>query len=119
MDDTGLGMALSSIANNGNVLNQNVSRLIQTITSILPFTASAGVFTLAAAATTTVNSSFVKANSIILWVPTNAMAATNEGSVKKLYLSARTAGASFAVSTASGIAALGTETFSYVVLNPT
>lgn len=119
MEDTGLGLALSSIANNGNILNQNVSRLIQTLGSILPFTASGGVFTCAAAATTTVNSSFIKANSIVLWMPTNAAAGTNEGSAKKLYLSARTAGVSFAVSTASAAAAAGTETFIYIVVNPT
>ena len=119
MDDPGIGMALSSMATNGNVLNQNVARLIQTISSILPFTASAGVFTLAAAATTTVNSSFVKSNSIILWAPTNAAAGTNEGSAKALYLSARTAGVSFAVSTASAAAAAGSETFTFIVVNPT
>lgn len=72
-----------------------------------------GSFTLAAAVTTTVNNANILATSRILLVPTNAAAATLMGSAKALYVSARTAATSFAVSTASAVAAAGTETFDY------
>lgn len=78
----------------------------------------ASTFTLGAAVTTTVSDSRITANSIVLWTPTNAAAGTLEGSAKKLYLSARTANTSFAVSTASGVAAAGTETFQYIIVEP-
>jgi hypothetical protein len=76
-----------------------------------------GTFTLGAAVTTTVSDTDVTATSVILLMPTNAAAATLMGSAKALYVSARTVGTSFAVSTASGVAAAGTETFEYQLLN--
>lgn len=76
-----------------------------------------GTFTCAAAATTTVNDTEVTATSTILLMPTNAAAATLIGSVASLYVSARTAGVSFAVTTAAGTPAGGTETFAYIILN--
>jgi hypothetical protein len=76
-----------------------------------------GSFTCGAAATTTVTETAVKSGSVIVWIPTNAAAGTLEGAATKLYLSARTAGASFAVTTANGAAAAGTETFVYAVIN--
>jgi hypothetical protein len=76
-----------------------------------------GSFTLSAAATTTVNDTDVTATSTIMLMPTNAAAATLMGSAKALYISARTAGTSFAVSTASAAAAAGTETFEYQLCN--
>lgn len=78
-----------------------------------------GTFTLAAAASTTINQSAVKANSQIVWTPTNASAATLEGSAKALYVSAIVPGTSFTVSTANASNAVGTETFSYTVQTPT
>jgi hypothetical protein len=77
---------------------------------------ASGSFTCAAAATTTVTQASVTASGRILLTPTNAAAATLMGSVKSLYISARTAGTSFAVTTASGAAAAGTETFEYVIV---
>ena len=74
-----------------------------------------GTFTLTAAVTTTVTDKRVTANSVILLTPTNAAAATLMGSAKALYLSARTAQTSFAVSTANAVAAAGTETFQYAI----
>jgi len=97
-------------------LNKNISALVLAINTVFP--RPTGSFTLAAAATTTVTEPATKANSLVLLMPTNAAAATLMGSAKALYVSARTAGASFAVATASGAAAAGTETFSYVVVNP-
>lgn len=77
-----------------------------------------GSFTLAAAATTTVNEPATQSNSFINITATNASAATLMGSAKALYISAKVAGASFTVATASAAAAAGTETFSYSVVTP-
>lgn len=77
-----------------------------------------GTFTLGAAASTTVTDTAVAAASIIYWEPTNAAAGTLEGSTKKLYESARVPGTSFTVSTASGVAAAGSETFRYMIWTP-
>lgn len=77
----------------------------------------ASTFILGAAATTTVNDSRVTTTSVIKWVPTNAAAATLEGSAKALFISARTANTSFDVTTASGVAA-GNETFTYTIEEP-
>lgn len=72
-----------------------------------------GSFTLGAAALTTVNNANVLAGSRIILTPTNAVAAALMGSAKALYVSARTAGTSFGVTTANAAAAAGTETFDY------
>lgn len=77
-----------------------------------------GTFTLAAAATTTVTEPSVKSNSFIYLTPLNASAGTLAGSAKALYISAKVAGTSFTVSTASGGAAAGTEQFSYSIMTP-
>ncbi len=78
----------------------------------------AGTFTATAAATTTVTQPAVTATSFIVLAPTNASAATLMANATSLYISAKTAGASFAVTTANGAAAAGTETFSYIIFNP-
>lgn len=89
------------------------------VASILAtFPRTVGSFTLAAAATTVVTQPTIKANSVVLFVPTNAAAATLMGSAKSLYLSALTPGASFTVATASAASAAGTEKFSYIVISP-
>lgn len=77
-----------------------------------------GTFTLAAAATTTVANTSVTSTSKIFLMPTNAAAATLMGGAKALYVSARTPGASFAVTTANAAAAAGTETFEFILVNP-
>lgn len=76
-----------------------------------------GSFTCGAAATTTVTQPNVKSTSVVLLVATNAAAATLMAGLTDLYISAKTAGASFAVTTGNGVAAAGTETFDYVVCN--
>ena len=77
-----------------------------------------GTFTLAAAASTTITQPAVQSNSEISLSPTNAAAATLQGSAKALYYTI-TAGTSFTVLTASGGNAAGTETFSYIINTPT
>lgn len=107
---------LDDIATNGALLNRGMGRLITAILSIFP--RISGSFTCAATVTTTVTQTGVTAGSKIFLVPTNATAGTLQGSTKHLYISARTVGASFAVSTASAVAAAGTETFDYFIINP-
>jgi hypothetical protein len=96
--------------------NKNTLTLISALEALFPQVF--GSFTLAAAATTTVTQTAIKANSFPIWIPTNASAATLIGSAKSLYVSALTPGASFTVATASGGSAAGTETFLYAVFNP-
>jgi len=114
-----LSGSLQSMVVNGNQTNQKLGSLIQAITSIFPFSSTVGTFTLAAAATTVVPNTFVKANSVIIPFPTNAAAGTLQGSAKSLYISATTAGVSFTVATASAANAAGTETFAFLILNAT
>lgn len=77
-----------------------------------------GTFTLAATPTTVIPNTAAKGNSMILLTPMNAAAATLMGSNKSLEVSAISAGTSFTVATASGVAAAGTETFSYTIITP-
>jgi hypothetical protein len=75
-----------------------------------------GTFTLNAAPTTTVVDAAVAADSDIPLTAINAPAAQTSALIG-LYISARVAGASFDVSTSDGSPALGTETFSYSIIN--
>lgn len=77
-----------------------------------------GTFTMSAAATTVIQNTGVSGNSAIVFIPTNAAAGTLMGSNKSLYISAISAGTSFTVATASGVAAAGTETFTYYAITP-
>lgn len=98
-------------------LNMNLSKLVERFNDAFPMASAQGTFTCAAAATTTVNDTNVKATSIIILTPTNAAAGTLQGGTTHLYLSARTASTSFAVTTADAAAAAGTETFQYLIVN--
>lgn len=110
--------AVDQIANNGVILNQQLGNLINTLQNLLPFTGATGTFTCSAASSTTVANTSVAANSMIFITPTNAAAGTLMAGATSLYLSARTAGTSFAFSTANAGAAAGTETFLYLIINP-
>lgn len=107
---------LDDLATNSAIANRQLGSIQNTLLGVFPRVF--GTFTLAAAATTTVTQPAVKANSIILWMPTDASAGTLQGSAKSLYVSTITPGASFVVSTASGGSAAGTETFNYVIYSP-
>lgn len=108
VDFTGLITTLQQSTVAINLLNKTIAAI---------FPRQIGTFTLAAAATTTVSNTAITATSQIVLQPTNAAAGTLMGSAKSLYISARTAGASFTVATASGAAAAGTEGFEYYVVN--
>ena len=107
------GSTLTSLALGYNATNSSVPLAQSTSTITMAPNEIVGSFTLGAAATTVVANVDVTATCTILLTPTNAAAATLQGSAKCLYISARTAGASFTVATASAAAAAGTETFNY------
>lgn len=119
--------SLDDVITVGNSLNKNISQLIvrlgtdsaSLVSAVNGVTVKAvGTFTCAIAATTTVPQTAVQANSVILLMPTNAAAATLMSGANSLYVSARTANTSFAVSTAAAGSAAGTETFTYALFNP-
>lgn len=112
-----IGGLLAKIASNGAFANQMLAQIAAAIASALPFSGTIGTFTLGAAVTTTVLNANVKANSFVAYVPLEATAGTLMGSAKSLYISNRSAGVSFAVSTANGVAAAGTEQFVYIITN--
>lgn len=74
-----------------------------------------GSFTMGAAVSTVVLQPAVKANSDIDLSPRNAAAGTLQGSAKFAYVSAISPGISFTVTTSNGVAAAGTELFSYQI----
>jgi len=76
-----------------------------------------GTLTMDADSSTTVSNTSVTASSIIFLFPTNAAAGTLVSGTSSPYISARTAGTSFAVDTADAGNAAGTETFNYLILN--
>ena len=106
--------ALDDIVSTMKGAVQNLSQLITTISNTFP--RINGTFTMSAGASTVVGQTSISASSIVLYFPTNAAAALLLRS-SGLYLSARTVGASFTLTTQTGVAA-GTETFQYVVVNP-
>lgn len=95
---------------------QTLFGLIESLVNQLP-QKSVGTFTFDADSSTTVLDAKVLTDSTILLMPTNAAAATLIGSSEGLYVSARTSGVSFAVTTADAGSAGGTETFQYIILN--
>jgi hypothetical protein len=128
---TSIGIALSDttsvsniviIANDFSATNTPMSlgtnpTGITHINNIVGIGTLTGSFTLGAAATTTVTNANVYSGCRITLTPTNAAAATLMGSAKCLYVSAKTQGTSFAVTTGNGVAAAGTETFDYQINN--
>ena len=99
-----------------NGINANLAKLVSVMSTRFALGAFGGSFTLSAAVSTTVTDANAKTTSKIIPVPTNAAAGTLQGSAKCLYVSAKNNG-SFVVSTASGVAAAGTETFDYEIVN--
>lgn len=111
-----LGSSLGDVVTNLLTIARNIGALIQTLQATLPRVT--GTFTFTAAATAVVLEPSVRSTSIITLIPTNASAATLAGSAKAPYVSARTVGTSFTVSTANAAAAAGGEIFQYTLSNP-
>lgn len=108
--------ALDGVTNNQVLMIQRLNAIVQALNGIFRNT---GSFTWnGAAATTVVANAGVQATSQVLLIPTNAAAATLIGSNESPYVSARSVGVSFTLSTAAGTAAAGTETFFYVLITP-
>lgn len=98
---------------------QAIVRQLSALVNAITGRVISGTFTLTATASTTITQPGVQSLSTIQLIPTNAAAGTLQGSAKALYVSAKVAGTSFTVSTASGGNAAGTETFSYTIYTPT
>ena len=109
-----LNARLSDISNMLQASNQLMAKLVGIISNLFP--RSFGTFTLSAAASTVVTDANATTSSIITPIAINASAGTLMGSAKSLYFT-RAAG-SFTVTTASGVAAAGTEQFAYSLQNP-
>lgn len=95
---------------------QNVARQLGQWVTAFNGRVTLGTITLSVGTTTVVTQPGVTANSFVSFTPTNGTAALTQ-KASGLYVSAYSAGVSFSMSTQSG-AALGTETFSYIVWNP-
>jgi hypothetical protein len=98
-----INSTLQGIVRNLSQWNQNLLKVFPRIN---------GSFKLSAAVTTVVAQASVAANANIQITATNAAAAA-----QPIYVSAIVSGVSFSVSTTGGAAA-GTETYNYLVLNP-
>lgn len=97
----------------------NLAQLNRLFATFLGVSGIAGSFTLPAAASLVVPQALVTATSKVFLMPTNAAAATLQGSAESLYISALSAGVSFTVTTGAGTAATGGETFDYLLINLT
>lgn len=96
-------------------INNNLAQIARDFANKFALSAFQGTFTCAAATTTTVTDTHVKASSVILLMATDAAAGALEAGANKPYVSARNAGASFVITGAG--AAAGTETYAYVIVN--
>lgn len=113
-----------SIAQQGNAQSTDIVLQLQGIVSQLSALVQAfdgrfsfGTVTLDAAATTVVPDTAVAGNSVVVFSPTNASAATLMGSTQALYYTL-SAGTSFTLATADSTSAAGTETFAYMICTP-
>ena len=108
--------ALVDIATQAETSNRILAQINDTLRSITRL--SSGSFTMAAAASLVVADTNITATSVVVLQDTNSHAADLQAGAKRIYVSAKTAGASFTVATQDGNAAVGDETFSYLVFNP-
>lgn len=121
LDSPGQGTTPNQTAGVTDVVTQlqaivrQLTALVQAITGRVV----SGTFTMTATSSLTITQPAVQSLSNIQLTATNAAAGTLQGSNKSLYVSAKVAGTSFTVTTASGVAAAGTETFSYTINTPT
>ncbi len=114
-DAADMGAYVETVASNVSTVRRGV--VLSDYMTLSPNNGNVGTFSFPAAASATVNNSSVTANSIIVVFPTNVSAAQLVSGERSPYISAKTAGTSFTVSTASGGNATGTETFNYIIFN--
>lgn len=79
---------------------------------------SYGSFTLTTAPTLVVPNGFTGGNSLVMLLPSNAIAAAMAGSSKAPYVSVLSPGVSFTVATADGTNAINGATFNYILTTP-
>jgi hypothetical protein len=97
--------------------NMNMAELIKVLTNRFALSCFSGTFNMTATATFTVTDANIKANSFVIFLPTNATAAQLQGSAKQLYVSSKAADVSFVAATGNATVAVGTETFAYLIVN--
>ena len=97
--------------------NANMAQLTKVFTTRFALSSFTGTFNMTATATFTVTDANIKAGSFVIFIPTNATAAQLQGSAKQLYVSTKSAGTNFVASTGNAVAAAGTETFAYIIVN--
>lgn len=107
------------MASIGRAIVENLAQLNSTFLAFLGVSGICGSFTFTAAASVVVSEPLVTANSFIFLQATNAAAGTLVGAATSPYISARSAGVSFTVSTANAAAAAGGETMNYLLINLT
>jgi hypothetical protein len=96
--------------------NQNLGELVKVFAQAFPLHSERGSFTMSAAASKAVAEASIKTGSIVLFMATNAAAATLMAGADSLYVST-SAGVGFTVHTAGGGSAVGTETFEYLAVS--
>jgi hypothetical protein len=110
------GGSLTDLITATKNISVQLGNLYQLVASLFPRVI--GTFTFGASATVSVSETNVtSATRGVVIIPTNASAGTLIGSTKSPYVSTLTPGSGFVVSTASGAAAAGTETFLYYLVN--
>ncbi len=107
---------LDELVTNSRLILTALGTIQQTLADTFP--RITGSFTLNAASSTSVTEPSVSATSVIMLIPTNASAGTLQAGANAIYLSGRTAGTGFTVTTAGGGSAAGTEQFSFMLVNP-
>lgn len=98
-------------------INFGIGQLVKSFSTAFPTKWSIGTFICANAASTTVPDANVTATSFISLQASNAAAGTLQAGATHLYISARSSGVSFTVTTANAGSAAGTETFLYHIVS--
>ena len=94
------------------LINQNLSGIIQALKTAFPLSGSTGVFTMTAGTpSTSVKVPTATASTFVALMPL-----TGSASTAAIYVSARTAGTGFTVTTGAGGNAAGTEQFQYITI---
>jgi len=107
------GSTVGSLALGNNATNSTTPFTQSASTITWASSEPAGSFMANISNSFAVGNAFISAGSKVFLQPTNAAAATLQAGASALYVSAKTPGVSFQVTTADGGACAGTETFDY------